>query len=76
MTDSPLTPTPARLIAPYGGRLVNLMVEPNDRAAAIDRAARMASIQLSPRSMCDLELMATGAFSPLNQSWVRPTTGA
>ena len=32
-----------------------------------EHAAHLASLQLSPRSVCDLELLSTGAFSPLNQ---------
>ena len=30
-------------------------------------ATRLPSIQLSPRALCDLELLATGAFSPLDR---------
>ena len=30
-------------------------------------ASRLASIQLSERSICDLELLATGGFSPLDR---------
>ena len=56
-----------KLISPYGGRLVDLVVEGEERAATIERAATLHSIQLSPRSLCDLELLATGAFSPLER---------
>ncbi|MDW8392521.1 MAG: adenylyltransferase, partial [Oscillochloridaceae bacterium] len=55
-------------ITPYGGRLVNLLVadaEERDELAA--RAGHLHSLQLSPRSLCDLELLATGAFSPLDR---------
>jgi sulfate adenylyltransferase len=56
------------LIAPYGGTLINLLITDEDeRAAWRQRASGMASVQLSPRSMCDLELLATGAFSPLDR---------
>jgi sulfate adenylyltransferase len=55
----------ASLIAPYGGALVDLMAQDEARLAALDRATSLPSIRLSPRSTCDLELLATGAFSPL-----------
>jgi sulfate adenylyltransferase len=56
------------LIPPYGGKLVNLVVTgpPEEREALIRKANDLPSIQLSPRSMCDLELLATGAFSPVD----------
>jgi sulfate adenylyltransferase len=57
--------SPTSLIPPYGGELVDLTVSGEEQAAAIDRAGRLPSVQLSPRSVCDLELLATGAFSPL-----------
>jgi sulfate adenylyltransferase len=31
------------------------------------RASQLSSLQLSERSVCDLELLATGAFSPLDR---------
>src|SRR4029453_7482440 len=31
------------------------------------RASQLPSVQLSARSVCDLELLATGAFSPLDR---------
>ena len=54
-----------RLIRPYGGPLVTLMTDEVERAALVQRAKELPSIQLSPRAMCDLELMAVGALSPL-----------
>ena len=55
------------LIAPYGGELVDL-VAPQERFAELKaRAGRLDSIQLSERAICDLELLATGAFSPLDR---------
>ena len=57
----------ASLITPYGGRLVDLMVPEADQAEVKAYANRLPSIQLSPRAVCDLELLATGAFSPLDR---------
>ncbi len=56
-----------QLITPYGGRLVNLVVGAAERAELIPYAHTLPSIQLSARSLCDLELLAEGAFSPLDR---------
>jgi len=56
-----------RLISPYGGRLVNLLTEGEERRKLLQRAKGLPSVQISIRSVCDLELMATGAFSPLDR---------
>ncbi len=56
-----------RLIPPYGGVLVDLLA-PDDEAAELTRYAnQLPSIRLSSRSVCDLELLAVGAFSPLDR---------
>jgi len=55
------------LITPYGGQLVDLLVAPEAREAQHAYANRLPSIQLSERSVCDLELLATGGFSPLSR---------
>jgi sulfate adenylyltransferase len=53
------------LIAPHGGQLVNLLVDA-DRAAKLKEASReWLSWSLTPRQLCDLELLANGGFSPL-----------
>ena len=66
--QSPLADTEtSRLIPPYGGRLVNLLVDPEEAEALRDYAQRLPSIQLSERSVCDLELLAVGGFSPLDR---------
>ena len=56
-----------RLVSPYGGKLVNLLVEEAGRSDLNRFANSLPSIQLSLRSLCDLELLATGAFSPLDR---------
>ncbi len=53
------------LIPPYGGRLINLVVSPDEREELLAESSRLPSIQISMRSLCDLELLATGGFSPL-----------
>lgn len=55
------------LISPYGGRLVSLLVEGEERTELVRRASELPSLQLSSRSLCDLELMGIGAFSPVNR---------
>jgi sulfate adenylyltransferase len=53
------------LISPYGGELIDLRVEPEALKDLREEASRLPSLQLSDRSVCDLELLAIGAFSPL-----------
>ena len=57
----------SNLIPPYGGRLVNLLVSDSELAELKSRANTLPSLQLSERSVCDLELLAIGAFSPLDR---------
>jgi len=54
-----------KLIPPYGGKLVNLVVEGKEREELLAKAGRLPSIKIATRNMCDLELIATGGFSPL-----------
>ena len=56
-----------KLITPYGGKLVNLLVEGEEREELLTRSSRLPSLQISSRSLCDLELLATGGFSPLDR---------
>ena len=57
----------ANLIPPYGGTLVDLTVSQEERESLFAKAKELPSIQLTDRSLCDVELLATGAFSPLDQ---------
>ncbi len=57
----------AELITPYGGKLVNLVVDGEQRQELLERSSRLPSVQISQRALCDLELLATGAFSPLDR---------
>ena len=55
----------AKLISPYGGKLVHLLVAPDQLDEKLAYARSLPSIQISARAECDLELLAVGAFSPL-----------
>ncbi|MCB0011130.1 MAG: bifunctional sulfate adenylyltransferase/adenylylsulfate kinase [Anaerolineales bacterium] len=60
MNDNPL-------ITPYGGELIDLRI-PTERVPDRRRYAnRLPSIRLTERAVCDLELLAVGAFSPLDR---------
>jgi sulfate adenylyltransferase len=62
-----LTAKTTVLIPPYGGELVDLSVPAAERQELRDYANQLPSIRLSARSECDLELLAVGAFSPLDR---------
>jgi sulfate adenylyltransferase len=65
MLQENLTLSKAKLITPYGGKLVNLVVDESEREELIAQSAQLASIKITMRNLCDLELLATGGFSPL-----------
>ncbi len=53
------------LIEPHGGTLVNLVASP-ERAAEMKKLSKeWPSWDLTPRQICDLELLMNGGFSPL-----------
>ncbi|WP_373500771.1 bifunctional sulfate adenylyltransferase/adenylylsulfate kinase [Desulfococcus sp.] len=51
--------------APHGGELVNLVADDERTGLLKDIARKLTDITLTDRQMCDLELLATGALSPL-----------
>jgi sulfate adenylyltransferase len=53
------------LIAPHGGTLVNRIPSGSARESLVDRADRIHGVTLDPWALADLELIATGAASPL-----------
>jgi sulfate adenylyltransferase len=50
---------------PYGGTLVDLAVAPREAERLRAESRGWPSWTLTPRQLCDLELLITGAFSPL-----------
>ena len=52
----------SKLIPPYGDELVNLVVPPETINDLKAYASHLPSVQLSERSLCDLELLASGGF--------------
>ncbi|HEY7493303.1 MAG TPA: bifunctional sulfate adenylyltransferase/adenylylsulfate kinase [Candidatus Tectomicrobia bacterium] len=61
------TRTIPALISPYGGTLLDLLVPTEARNDLKAYASQLPSVQLPERAVCDLELLATGAFSPLDR---------
>ncbi len=56
-----------KLQTPYCSTLIDLVVPRGEFASLASHAATLPSIQISARVQCDLELLATGAFSPLDR---------
>jgi sulfate adenylyltransferase len=54
------------LIAPHGGELVINMAGEQERAALQERAHRLPQVQIGSRQLADLEMLAYGAYSPLD----------
>jgi sulfate adenylyltransferase len=55
----------SHLIAPHGGELVNLVVDPARAAELKSHSKGWPSWDLTPRQVCDVELLLSGGFSPL-----------
>ena len=54
-----------KLITPHGGKLINREVMGTERERLIHAAVNIPGLRLSPREISDLEMIATGAYSPL-----------
>ena len=52
-------------VKPHGSELVNLLVDDERARLLKDIALNLPDITLNERQMCDLEMLATGGFSPL-----------
>ena len=53
------------LIPPHGGTLVDLLMDAEQAAQLQAESRDWPSWSLTPRQLCDLELLLTGSFSPL-----------
>ena len=53
------------MIHPHGGRLVNRMVSGEEREGFAREAPDLPAVALNQRELADLEMIATGAMSPL-----------
>src|ERR1051326_2087583 len=57
----------SKIIEPYGGSLVDLLLPQEILPQALEHAKTLPTVGLSARALCDLELLAIGAFSPLDR---------
>jgi len=54
------------LIKPHGGELINRYVAGAEREALLEKAATYPAIVLDDKNISDLEMIASGAMSPLS----------
>jgi sulfate adenylyltransferase len=55
----------SHLNAPHGGKLVDLQVSPTRAKELKEQSRDWPSWDLTPRQLCDLEMLSNGSFSPL-----------
>ena len=61
-----LTKTYSELTIPHGGVLVNCFAKEDELKELQQKASKLTPITVSKRVLCDLEMLAIGAFSPLS----------
>lgn len=57
--------THPEIIAPHGGKLINRLVNPDQKQEFLSKADHLPRVQLDERAASDLVMIAIGAFSPL-----------
>jgi sulfate adenylyltransferase len=62
----------SHIIAPHGGELIDLIAAPERSAELKAQSREWPSWDLTPRQICDLELLMSGGFSPLQGFMTRP----
>ena len=60
-----MTASTSHLIPPHGGELINLIAAQQRIAELKAHSKEWPSWDLTARQLCDLELLITGGFSPL-----------
>jgi len=60
-----LTASISHIITPHGGELIDLIAPPERVAELKAHSREWPSWDLTPRQVCDLELLVSGGFSPL-----------
>ncbi len=63
--SSPTKTVSSHLNPPHGGELIDLMASPERKAELRAKSRDWSSWDLTPRQLCDLELLLNGGFSPL-----------
>ena len=61
-----MTVSTSHLVAPHGGELVELIAAPERGSELKSHSREWPSWDLTARQLCDLELLLSGGFSPLN----------
>ena len=56
---------PHHEIPAHGGRLVSRLLQGAERDRLINKATEMKTLTLTRRELCDIEMLAVGAYSPL-----------
>ena len=60
-----------QLIAPYGGQLINLIASPARAEMLRQEAVGLPSLELDWQQICELEMLMSGAYSPLDTYMTR-----
>jgi sulfate adenylyltransferase len=65
MAEATTTKTGGNLIAPHGGELIDRTVTGEEAASLAEEAASLPRVRMSEKQTADLDMIASGALSPL-----------